>query len=128
MAGTCGALAGSFLTHALTGNEILAAYGGALGENAAFYGVIIVKEVSSDARICATAGRAYGARDAYRTANALMLEFGLAEVLDSAVIRPLAMGVATNYLGRELGIVVGKLVADVTFYVPVIVAYEMRRR
>jgi hypothetical protein len=37
------------------------------------------------------------------------------------------MGLGARYLGPALGIVIGKLAADVTFYVPVICAYELRR-
>jgi hypothetical protein len=37
------------------------------------------------------------------------------------------MGVATHYLGRGWGVTVGKLLADISFYVPVILTYELRR-
>ena len=47
--------------------------------------------------------------------------FGFAEYLDSFVIRPSAGNVA-------LGLVLGKLIADVTFYVPTIFFYELRKK
>ncbi|HKC37959.1 MAG TPA: hypothetical protein VKC15_00310 [Gemmatimonadales bacterium] len=37
------------------------------------------------------------------------------------------MGFGTRLLGRALGVPFGKLAADVTFYVPVILLYEWRR-
>ena len=55
------------------------------------------------------------------------MEFGVAEALDSGLLRPLAMGLGVRFFGRGVGIVVGKLAADLTFYVPVICAYELRR-
>jgi hypothetical protein len=125
--GTCTALAGSWLVQRLGGNLVAAAYGAALGENVGFYGTIILRDFVADRRVARAAGHAFGARGALRTAGALLLEFGPAELLDSVVLRPLAMGIGTRQLGWELGVVAGKLAADVTFYVPVILTYELRR-
>ncbi|HEY5940651.1 MAG TPA: hypothetical protein VIT87_07520 [Gemmatimonadales bacterium] len=62
-----------------------------------------------------------------RTWRGLFLEFGPAELLDTGAIRPLAMAVCTRVLGWGLGIVAGKVLADVVFYLPVIWVYEHRR-
>ena len=70
----------------------------------------------------------YGIPDMVRTWRSLFLEFGPAELLDTGLLRPLAMGIGTTFLGWGPGIVVGKLLADVTFYLPVIWMYERRRR
>jgi len=127
VAGLCTAVIGSFVVRALTGSEIAAAYGGAMGENVGYYGVIIGREVVRDQRAAFALNRRYGLSGAARTARNLLFEFGLAELLDSTVLRPLAMGLGVRYFGRALGVVVGKFAADVTFYVPVICAYELRR-
>lgn len=127
VAGLCTAVVGSFAVRALTGSEIAAAYGGAMGENVGYYGVIIGREVVRDRRAAFALNRSYGLFGAGRTARNLLFEFGLAELLDSTVLRPLAMGLGVRYFGRALGVVVGKFAADVTFYVPVICAYELRR-
>jgi len=127
VAGLCTAIAGSFAARALTGNEIVAAYGAAMGENVGYYGVIVGREVVRDQRAARDLGRLYGITGAARTARNLVFEFGIAEILDSTLVRPLAMGLGARFFGRTLGVVVGKLVADVTFYVPVICAYELRR-
>ena len=42
VAGTVTAVLGSYLVHAATANEVAAAYGGAIGENIGFYGVILL--------------------------------------------------------------------------------------
>ena len=126
VAGLCAALVGSFAARALTGNEIAAAYGGAIGENLGYYGVIIGREVVSDRRAAFAAGRGYGLAGATRTARNLVFEFGVAEALDSGLLRPLAMALGVRFFGSAVGIVVGKLAADVTFYLPVILAYELR--
>ena len=127
VAGLGTALVGSFAARALTGSEIAAAYGGAMGENVGYYGVIIGREVVRDQRAASASGRTYGLAGAARTARSLLFEFGIAEVLDSTVLRPLAMGLGVRYFGRAVGVVVGKLAADVAFYVPVICAYELRQ-
>ena len=127
VAGLCTALVGSLAARALTGSEIAAAYGGAIGENVGYYGIIVGREVVHDRRAAFAASRGYGLAGAWRTARNLALEFGVAEALDSGLLRPLAMGLGVRFLGRGVGIVVGKLAADLTFYVPVICAYELRR-
>ena len=127
VAGLCTAIAGSFVARALTGSEIAAAYGGAIGENLGYYGMIVGREVARDRRAAVGLGRGYGLAGAGRTGRNLVLEFGIAEILDSTVLRPLAMGLGVRFFGRGLCIIVGKLAADVTFYVPVICAYELRR-
>jgi hypothetical protein len=63
-----------------------------------------------------------------RTWRGLFLEFGPAELLDSGLIRPLAMAVCIRMLGWGFGIVTGKVLADVVFYLPVIWVYEHRRQ
>jgi hypothetical protein len=127
VAGLCTAFIGAFAARVLTGSEIVAAYGAALGENVGYYGVIIGRELSHDRRDARAASRRYGLAGAARTARNLVFEFGLAEVLDSGLLRPLAMGLGVRFFGRAAGIVVGKLAADLIFYVPVICAYEVRR-
>ena len=70
----------------------------------------------------------YGVSEMIRTWRGLFLEFGPAELLDTGLVRPLAMAVCTRLLGWGLGIVAGKALADVVFYLPVIWMYERRRR
>ena len=127
VAGTSTALAGAFVVRALTGNEIAAAYGAALGENVGYYGVILGFDVARGVRAARARGARYGVAGALLTLRDLVLEFGFAEAFDSAVVRPLAMAAGVRLFGREAGILAGKLAADVVFYVPVICAYELRR-
>lgn len=128
IAGIATALAGSFLVHAFTDSEIAAAYGATLGENVGFYGLIVTRELLTAHRLAHADGKRYDSRGLLRTGASLMFEFGAAELLDTLLIRPAAMGFGTIYLGREWGVIAGKLAADVTFYIPVILAYEYQRR
>src|SRR3954471_23192493 len=107
---------------------IMVAYAGTVGENVGFYGTIIVRQIAGDRRLALAAGERYAALHLWRTTGELLIELGPAELLDSLVMRPLAMALGVRFLGRDLGIVAGKLAADVTFYIPVILTYELRRQ
>jgi hypothetical protein len=128
LCGIATALLGSYGVHALTGNEIAAAFGGSIGETLGFYSVIIGREIRRHREAARVAELPYGPRGWFKTFSWLILEFGPAEILDTGIIRPFTMGLGTRLLGRALGIPLGKLAADVTFYVPVIAIYEWRRR
>jgi hypothetical protein len=121
--GTITAVAGSYLIFRLTRSDVAAAYGGALGENVGFYGLILARQILHDRRRAAR----YGHAGVAKTIARLTAEFGPAELLDSLVVRPLAMGLATRWLGRWTGVIAGKLAADITFYLPVIASYEFQR-
>jgi hypothetical protein len=108
-----GALAGYLVLEVATASHLAAAYGAAIGDNLAYYGLIVTREV-----------RARGARPA---ARALALEFGPAEVLDSTIVRPGCTALATALLGPAVGVAVAKVLADLVFYAPVITTYEAQR-
>jgi hypothetical protein len=98
------------------------AYAGAIGEGVAFYAVLFARDLRAN-RAGRSGGRAVG-----RTVRNLVLEFGPAEVLDTAAVRPLAMYLGTVAVGQAwLGVILGKIAADVVFYVLAITSYELRR-
>ena len=126
--GTATAIAGSVIVHHLNGNEIAAAYGGAMGENLGFYGTLLLREFLRGRRAARAAGRPYRRAEFARSAAAILFEFGPAALLYSFIVRPLLMGVASHHFGQVKGVVLGKLASDVTFYLPVIASYEIRQR
>ena len=67
-------------------------------------------------------------RDAVGVATGLLAEFGPAAIIDTFVTRPFAMGVGMRLFGPRLGLLAGKLAADMVFYLPVILMYERRKR
>jgi hypothetical protein len=127
-AGICTALLAAWLADALGAPLVAVAYAATMGENVGFYGTIIGRQLAWDRRAARAGGERYSARHLWRTTRELLLEFGPAEVLDSVVVRPLAIGLGVRFLGRDAGVVAGKLAADVSFYLPVILTYELRRR
>jgi hypothetical protein len=63
------------------------------------------------------------------TTTALVAEFGPAEALDTLFLRPLLIAAALHLSSTTLvGIVAGKLLADIAFYVPAIASWELLRR
>ena len=103
----------------------LAAFGGTWGENLGYYGTMLTRELRARR---ARKGRLTPAAT-LRIVRNLVLEFGGAELLDSLLIRPAAMFAAIRLSGNlALGIFLGKLAADLTFYLPTILAYELRQR
>jgi hypothetical protein len=128
VAGIAMALGGSWLVQQASGSVIAAAYGASIGEGLGFYGSLVIREMIQEAYFAGARRAPYGAPEMMRTWRGLLLEFGPAELLDSGVIRPLAMGLCIALLGWGPGIVAGKILADVTFYLPVIWIHERRRR
>lgn len=124
---TCALLA-SYVVRAATGSALAAAYGGAWGETLGYSAVLIARDGLTAARTARAAGRSVNIRDASGVATGLLMEFGPAGVLDTLLIRPAAMGVGVKLLGPALGLVAGKVAADLLFYVPVIFMYERRKR
>lgn len=118
LAGIVGSYCGYLGFTALGLPPVAAAYGAALGENIGYYGVIAWR----DWRAAAVTDRRLT-----RIAANMAHDFGVAEVLDSFVVRPAVTLASVSLLGAALGIGVGKIVADVVFYVLAIAFYERRR-
>ena len=97
---------------------VVAAYGAALGENTGYYGVIAVR----DWRAAPPAEHRVS-----RIAANMVHDFGVAEALDSFVVRPAVTLASVSLLGAALGIGVAKILSDVVFYVLAITFYERRR-
>ena len=125
--GTIGALGGARLLYSWTHNETAAAYGGSISEVIGFWGSMFARDCYQDAQRARAAGKAYGIWGGLRTMRDLLIECGPAELFDTGLIRPLAMGVFAHYMDRDLGIFLGKLVGDVFFYIPAIMTYEARQ-
>lgn len=115
--GTIAAVLGSIIAHKITNNIVISAYIGSLSENLRFYLVMLSKEY-----------RSYTKGHPWQIAKNLFLEFGLAEISDTFFIRPLFMGAGILFLGQGVGLIVGKLTADILFYLPTIVSYELRKK
>jgi hypothetical protein len=127
IAGTLGALLGVGFVEFFFAIEglILTAYIATIGENVGFYGWMLRKEhqaLSDEERSVSVFSRTS------IIGRSLFIEFGIAELLDSGFIRPASMYLAMQFFGDPLqGAFVGKILADVLFYIPAIVCFEIRK-
>ncbi|HEY7026434.1 MAG TPA: FHA domain-containing protein [Gemmatimonadales bacterium] len=124
--GTVAAVGAASAVSQTTESTIAAAYAGSLAETMVFYGTMALRETITDAHQAGAAGKSFGHKDVLRILRNLILEFGAAEALDSALIRPFCMGIGIQFLGGALGAFVGKVGADLAFYGPVLTVYEWR--
>jgi hypothetical protein len=124
---TC-ALLGSFAVRHVGGSAIAAAYAAAWAESIGYASVVITKDLVAESRRARAGNASFGFGHAHRVGAGLLAEFGPSGILDTFVTRPLAMALGTRFLGPELGVVAGKISADIVFYLPVIFIYEHRKR
>lgn len=118
--GTAAALLAAALAHALTGSTVAAAVAANWAEGLLYYGWIFARDL-----------RAAGpptARSAAATLRAMVLEFGPAEILSLVLVRNATLYAGMAYLpSLSAGVLVGKGVADILFYLPTILSYELLR-
>ncbi|MEQ1510335.1 MAG: hypothetical protein ABL909_08070 [Sphingopyxis sp.] len=98
------------------GWPLLAAWVAAITENIGFYTIMIWRQL-----------RAAPAGQRWQAMVRLGAEFGPAELVDSALMRPLAVAVGVAMLGPAWGVLAGKLAADAGFYLMAILMHEHLR-
>jgi hypothetical protein len=121
------AMGSAWLIQAATDSDVATAFGASIGESFGYYGTIVVREMVQEAYAAGSRRAPYGFRQMAGTWRALVLEFGPAELVDVLLIRPSAMWLGQEMLDLPLGILTGKLVADLAFYASVIMMYEIRK-
>ena len=122
-------LAAAGLAYRLTGNQLTTALAGTWGGNISYFGYILASDIARTVKSCQLAGLPYTGTTLLRNMRDLALEFGLAEVFDSFFIRPALMYYLPVLVGNlSLGILIAKIAADITFYIPAIVSYELSKK
>lgn len=120
-----GALVGAFVINFLFRKPVLTALGGTWGENLFYYGTIVSNDLY---KLYQKHGR-ISFISFMKTVRNLVVEFGPGEYLDSLLVRPFAMYFFPKLLNSlPLGIIVGKFAADFIFYIPTIIAFELRKK
>jgi len=112
IAGTAAMVLAGLLVTVWTDNAALIALAALLGEIVGFYAVLAVTIYAEQAQVAKTLRGAIG-----RTGLLLVAEFGVAELLDTLLIRPAALMLGVWLLPDPLwGLLAGKIVADIVFY------------
>jgi hypothetical protein len=122
--GTAAMVIAGIAVTALTDNAALIAVAALLGEIVGFYVVLAVTIYAEQTHVAATWRTAVG-----RTSMLLIAEFGVAELLDTLLIRPVALMLGVWLLGDPMwGLLAGKVVADVIFYAVAAGAFTVTAR
>ena len=120
-----GTLLGGILTNMIFHNRVFTALGGTWGENIGYYSIIVLKDIRRSREI----HNKITFIILIKTIRNLFVEFGPAEFLDSFFVRPFFMYVFPKILNSlSLGLIAGKFSADLVFYIPTIILYELRNK
>jgi hypothetical protein len=122
-AGVLAATLCGLLVLSATGEPVWATTAAVAGESFAYYGVIFGRELRWRMQ-----GGAANSRLVLVIVRDLLLEFGPAELADTLLVRPLMIyaGLSLAPVGW-IGIALGKLAADLFFYVLTIAIFELRQ-
>ncbi|TGD78814.1 hypothetical protein [Hymenobacter wooponensis] len=122
-------LAGATVAMHGTHSALSAALAGTWAGNVAYFGHLLVQDVRLAYGLRRARALRYTLGTFGQNVRALVVEFGLAEVADSFLIRPALMYYLPHWLGHfGAGILLAKLLADVSFYVPAIISYELSKK
>lgn len=127
LTGTVTAFLAAWGAFAATGSLLVAAIAGTIGENIGFYGVATARNFLEQWRETSRGRRARRSR--VRTAGLTAVEFGPAELLDTLIFRPGLLYLAPLVIGvPAVGWIVGKVLADVLFYLLAALGFLVGRR
>lgn len=122
-------LVAALVAYKLTADQITTALAATWGGNIAYFGYILYSDVNIQRKGKLSLGTRYNKIDFFKNIRALFLEFGVAEIVDSFFIRPALMYYFPIWVHNlSLGVFLAKIIADITFYIPAIIAYELHKR
>jgi hypothetical protein len=122
-------LAAAGFTFTYTNSYVASALAGTWGGNIGFFGYILVADIFHGIKSCRVAGILFTSKNVFMIIRSLLVEFGLAEVADSFFIRPFLMYYLPILCNDfSIGIILAKISADITFYIPAIFFYESNKR
>lgn len=122
-------LLSSLITFHFTQNKITTALVGTWIGNIGYFGTILIEDIFLARKQLRAIGKNYTIETFGKNARALFVEFGIAEVFDTLFIRPAMMYYIPIWVGDlGLGIVIAKFMADITFYIPAILSYELSKK
>ena len=119
----------SWLTFHFTQNKITTALVGTWVGNIGYFGTILIEDILLAIKQLQAVGKQYSSETFYKNVRALFVEFGIAELFDTLFIRPTLMYYIPIWVGDlSWGVVIAKFAADITFYIPAIVSYELSKK
>ncbi len=122
-------LATAWFINRTTEDNVLAAFVGSAMASISFYGIIAYSDVRKSLKHHRKHAMRYGFVAYFKDLRNLIIEFGPSEILDVLAVRPFFMYLMPKVMGEfVLGTFVGKMIADVVFFIPAVVMYEVRKK
>lgn len=122
-------LISSLLTYKLTKNNLTTALVGTWVGNIGYFGTILLSDIFKTKRAFTPKNKSYTFKTFGLNVRALFVEFGIAEFFDTLFVRPTLMYYLPIWVNDiSLGVIIAKFAADITFYVPAIIAYELSKK
>lgn len=119
----------SVFTYKITQNHLTTALVGTWVGNFVYFGYMLSVDMYKTKIELAKKNKKYSFKTFLQNVRALVVEFGFSELFDSLLIRPTLMYYFPIWVNEIwLGIILAKIVADITFYVPAIFAYEYSKK
>lgn len=110
-------------------NHVAMAIAATWAGNIFYFGTILICDIVFANKQLKLADRRYTVASFLKNMRAFIVEFGIAEVLDSFVIRPMLLYYIPILIDSTFwGLLTGKILADITFYVPAIIGYEVAKK
>lgn len=112
-----------------TEDRVLAAFVGSAVASISFYGIIAISDVRKSIKKHRIENQKYKIKSFLIDFRNLIIEFGPAELLDVLAVRPFFMYLIPKLTGDFLlGTFIGKMIADVIFFIPAILMFELRKK
>ena len=122
-------LVSSVLAFKLTQSNLTTALVGTWVGNIGYFGTILLTDIYQANSELKLQNKPYTLKTFARNMRALFVEFGIAEFFDSLFVRPTLMYYFPIWVNDiSLGVIIAKFAADITFYVPAIIAYELSKK
>jgi hypothetical protein len=118
----------SWIAFKFTNSNITTAIVATWAGNIGYFGTILVQDILLAIKQLEQKGKKYSTETFYKNTRALFVEFGVAEIFDTFLIRPTLLYYFPIWLDNlTLGVIVAKFTADISFYVPAIISYELSK-
>ena len=112
-----------------SGDRVLAAFVGSVVASIVFYFTIAFSDVKKSLKKHKFNNKKYKIKSFLVDFRNLIIEFGPAELLDVLAVRPFFMYLIPTLMNDFLlGTFIGKIIADIVFFIPTIVMYELRKK
>ena len=119
----------SVFTYKITQNHLTTALVGTWVGNFIYFGYILGVDIFKTNKKLLKKDKKYTFKTFLQNIRALIVEFGFSELFDSFLIRPTLMYYFPIWVNEIwLGIILAKIIADITFYIPAIFAYEYSKK